>query len=296
MTTVPPRQLSLDIAPLEVSPASDWCQRWRDGRPQWRHRSEGGFDARRYEAAPIDDRTAKAYVERNHYAGTYVASRLRFGLWDRRGDLLGVAVLSVPVRREVLTLPFPELEPFRESLELGRFVLADRAPANSESWFLAQVFRLVAKEGVRGVVSFSDPVARCDAGGRLVFPGHIGIVYQATNALYAGRGTARTILVLPDGRVLHERALSKLRSLDVGHEYVEELLRRSGAPARRGKSPAEWLPTALAAANVRRLRHPGNHRYLFRLGDRASRRSTLIALPTWQYPKTTDSPLPRTAA
>lgn len=290
------QQLSLDIAPLEVSPASDWCQRWRDGRSRWRHRSEGGFNARHYDAAPVNDRSAKAYVERNHYSGTYVASRLRFGLWDRRGSLLGIAVLSVPVRREVLTLPFPELEPFHESLELGRFVLADRAPANSESWFLAQVFRLAGREGMRGVVSFSDPVARRDVSGRLVFPGHIGIVYQASNALYAGRGTARTILVLPDGRVLHERALSKLRSLDVGHEYVEDLLRRFGAPPRRGESPAKWLPTALAAARVRRLRHPGNYRYLFRLGSQASKRCVVVALPTWPYPKLTDGPIPRPAA
>src|SRR5215211_3170971 len=161
-----PRQLSLDVAPLEVSPASHWCQRWRDGWPHWRHRSEGGFDAAQYEVAPVDDRTAKAYVERHHYSGSYVASRLRYGLWDRRGALLGVCVLSVPVRRAVLTGPFPELEPFSESLELGRFVLADRVPANAESWFLGQVFRSAAREGVRGLVSFSDPVARCDAAGR----------------------------------------------------------------------------------------------------------------------------------
>ncbi len=51
-------------------------------------------------------------MERHHYARSYVASRLRYGLWDRRGVLLGVAVLSVPVRRAVLTGPFPELEPF----------------------------------------------------------------------------------------------------------------------------------------------------------------------------------------
>ncbi len=108
----PPRQLSFDLAPPEVSPSSDWCQRWRDGRPRWRHRSDGGFDAAQYEVAPVDDRTAKAYVERHHYARSYVASRLRYGLWDRRGVLLGVAVLSVPVRRAVLTGPFPELEPF----------------------------------------------------------------------------------------------------------------------------------------------------------------------------------------
>jgi len=173
---------------------------------------------------------------------SYVASRLRYGLWDRRGTLLGVAVLSVPVRRAVLTGPFPELEPFQESQELGRFVLADRAPANSESWFLSQLFRLAGREGIRGVVSFSDPVARRDATGRLVFPGHIGVVYQSANAIYAGRGTARTVLVLPDGRVLNERALAKLRALDTGHAYVEDLLRRFGAPPRRGADPAEWLP------------------------------------------------------
>jgi hypothetical protein len=177
----PLRQLALDLAtaaPAEVSPPSDWCLRWRDGRSRWRHRSEGGFDTARYEAAPLDDRTAKAYVERHHYTRSYVASRLRYGLWDRRGALLGVAVLSVPVRKEVLTGPFPELEPFAESLELGRFLLADRVPANGESWFLGRVFRLAGREGVRGVVSFSDPVARRDAAGRLVFPGHIGGIYQ----------------------------------------------------------------------------------------------------------------------
>jgi hypothetical protein len=289
------RQLSLDLAPLEVSPASEWCQRWRDRQPRWRHRSEGGFDATQFEAAPIDDRTAKAYVERNHYAGTYVASRLRYGLWDRRGELLGVAVLSVPVRRQVLTLPFPDLEPFQESLELGRFVLADRAPANAESWFLAQVFREAWRSGVRGVVSFADPVARCDANGQSAFPGHIGIVYQASNAIYAGRSTARSVLVLPDGRVLNERSLSKLRSLDVGHEYVERLLRTFGAPSRRGSAPELWIPLALAAAGVRRMRHPGNHRYLFRLGDRAARGAVTVALPNMPYPKSTDSPAGRAA-
>jgi hypothetical protein len=110
------------------------------------------------------------------------------------------------------------------------------------------------------------------------------------NAIYAGRGTARTLVVLPDGRVLNERALAKLRALDSGHAYVEHLLRGFGAPPRRGADPAEWLPRALAAAGVRRLRHPGNHRYLFRLGDRAARRSVFVALPSLPYPNGTDQP------
>lgn len=211
-------------------------------------------------------------------------------IWDRGGTLVGVAVLSVPVRREVLTVPFPELVPFSESLELGRFVLADSVPANGESWFLARVFRLAARRGVRGLVSFSDPVARRDADGRVVFPGHIGLIYQAANAIYAGRGTPRTLLVLPDGRVLNERALAKLRALDSGHAYVEELLRRFGAPARNGANPREWLSRALCAVGVRRLHHPGNYRYLFRLGSRAAKRAVPVGLPSTQYPKQVGRP------
>lgn len=284
-------QLALDLGPPEVSPASDWCERWRDGRPSWRHRSDGGFDHKDYEVGPVDDPTAKAYVERHHYTGAYVASRLRYGLWDRQGVLLGVAVLSVPVRRAVLEHAFPRLEPYWESLELGRFVLADRVPANGESWFLGRVFRLAAHEGLRGVVSFSDPVARRDATGRLVFPGHIGTIYQASNARYAGRGTPRTLLVLPDGRVLNDRAVSKVRMLDQGHAYVEEMLRAFGAPPRRGQDPAVWLPAALVAAGVRRVRHPGNHRYLFTLGGPIAKRTVALGLPSLPYPKHVDAPV-----
>jgi hypothetical protein len=134
-------QLFLDIPTLppmpEISPSSEWCQRWRDGKSSWRHRSEGGFNARSYEVAPLDDRTAKAYVERHHYSGTYVASRLRYGMWERHGALVGAAVLGIPVRSAVLTRPLPELEPYVESLDLGRFVLADRVPGNGDFFQLS---------------------------------------------------------------------------------------------------------------------------------------------------------------
>ncbi len=284
-----PRQLALDLPAPAMAPASDWCERWRERRASWRHRSEGGFDWRQYEVGPVDELVAKAFVERHHYSGSYVAARLRYGLWDRRGQLVGIAVLSVPVQRAVLTRPFPELVPFAESLELGRFVLVDAVPANGESWFLAQAFRLAAAAGIRGVVSFSDPVARRDAAGRLVFPGHVGTIYQASNAIYAGRGTARSLLLLPDGRVLSDRALAKVRAQHRGHAYVETLLCAYGAPPRRGADPSEWLTQALVAAGIRRLRHPGNHRYLFRLGDRAGRRSISVGVPAYGYPKAIDS-------
>jgi len=62
MTQGMARQLAFESSCLEVSPAADWCQRWNEGFHTWRRRSEGGFDASRYEVSPIDDRTAKVYI------------------------------------------------------------------------------------------------------------------------------------------------------------------------------------------------------------------------------------------
>jgi hypothetical protein len=52
-----------------------------------------------------------------------------------------------------------------------------------------------------------------DRAGRLVFPGHVGVIYRASNALYSGRSAARTLLLLPDGRALDERSLAKARAV-----------------------------------------------------------------------------------
>ncbi len=122
------------------------------------------------------------------------------------------------------------------------------------------------------------------ATGDLVFPGHLGTIYQASNAEYLGRTTPRRILLLPDGRVLSERALSKVRGHEQGHAYVERHLVSFGArPRRPGEVGAIWLRDAMRAAGVRSTVHRGNHRYAFRLGAR--RRLVAVGLPAAAYPK-----------
>jgi hypothetical protein len=269
---------------VKRGPASAFCQRWRQHRHSWRHRSEGGFDARRYDVAALAEADARTFVATNHYSASYPAARLRFGLYDGPW-LVGVAMLGVPMQRRVLTAVFPDLEPHAESLELSRFLLGESVPANGESWFLARCWELAARQGVRGVVSFSDPVRRRTAAGELVFPGHIGTIYQASNAEYLGRTTPRRVLLLPDGRLLSARALSKVRGDEQGHAYVERDLVRFGARPRLPSEPgADWLRDALPAAGVRSLLHSGNHRYAFRLGAR--RRLVAVGLPAAAYPKT----------
>jgi hypothetical protein len=273
--------------------ASDWCQRWSHRRQSWRHRSEdGGFDRDRYDVEPIEELVAKEFIESHHYSGTYPAARLRFGLHDRArdGQLVGVAVLSVPMQALVLTNAFPDLEPMTQSLELGRFCCLPVAPANSESFFLGRMFRLAREMGVRGIVSFSDPVVRTTTEGQIVHGGHIGTIYQATNAIYTGRSTPGRITLLRDGTVISNRSLSKVRRQERGRDYVERQLVAEGArPLEPGENPAEWLRQALVDVGARRLTHPGNHRYLFPIGSPTERRHTRIGFVATGYPKQVDA-------
>jgi len=292
----------------EVNPASEVCQRWVGRQHSWVRRSAGGFDSGRYFVAPVADPVAKDYVVRNHYAGSYPAASRRFGLFldcDDGPDLLGVAVFGIPAQARVLGNVFPGLEPYVQSLELSRFVLegdalaarpggrapvfGGRAPGNSESWFLARCFEYLAADGVVGVVAFADPVPRVVAGA-LLFPGHRGVIYQASSALFTGRGTARTITVLPDGSSVSERSLQKVRRGEQGHEYVERRLVAAGASVpRAGASGPAWLREALEDAGALRLRHRGCFRYAM-VTSRAQRGKVLVGPAGLPYPKDAGGP------
>jgi hypothetical protein len=231
-----------------------------------------------YEVAEIKkDAQAKSFVLAHHYSGSYPAAKFRFGLFTR-GQLVGAAVFSVPCTDLVLTGTFQGM-PAEDGTDLGRFVLLDSVPGNGETWFLARCFELLRKEQIAGVVSFSDPEPRKTADGQTVFPGHIGTIYQAHNAVYFGRATPRTLRMLPDGSVLSARAISKLRARAKGWRYTAELLTAHGAdePGEDLNTWADhWLPLI-----TRPQRHHGNHKYAWGL-DKSARR----LLPTSQpYPK-----------
>lgn len=252
-------------------------QRWLFGRDSYRPAGEP-INTRDYDVADIaGDVEAKQFVLAHHYSGTYPAARFRCGLY-RHGQLVGVAVFSHPCHERVLTSVFPG--DALTSVELGRFVLLQDVPANGETWMLGQCFRSLRARGIRGVVSFSDPMSRTSADGRRVFPGHIGTIYQAHNGQYTGRATPRTLRLLPDGTVMSARALQKIRTGDRGWRYAAAQLETAGAPALSGDR-REWLRAALAV--TRPVRHRGNHRYAWAL-DRRSQ----IALASFPYPKGLD--------
>lgn len=216
---------------------------------------------------------ARAFVEAHHYSGSFPAARLSVGLyraWGVLRSLVGVAVFSVPMQPNAIRAHLglaPAL-----GIELGRFVLLDEIPGNAETWFLARALRLLRAElaEVEGVLSYSDPMPRNTAQGELVTPGHVGVIYQASNARYLGTSSPRRLLLGPDGRALSERSLSKIRLGERGDGAAADRLVALGLPPRAlGEDGRAWLSRALeearAAGLVRELRHPGNHTYTFSL-------------------------------
>lgn len=238
-------------------------QRWRANRASYRPAGEP-INTLRYEVAVIeDDTTAKQYVRANHYSKSYPSARRRFGIY-RGAQLVGVAVFSHPMRDRAITSVLPGAA--GESLELGRLVLDDSVESNGESWMLARCREVLRREGFIGIISFSDDHERTTLGGQRIFGGHVGTCYQASNATYVGRGTRRTLKLLPDGRVFSDRAASKIRSGDRGWQYASAILVGYGAaePPQGDDERRAWLDLWLARL-TRPLKHAGNHKFVWAL-------------------------------
>jgi hypothetical protein len=264
------------------------AQRWIERRTIFR-RPDEQIDTRVHDVAEIPREVAKAFVERHHYSGSFPASSHWVGLHER-GELVGVAVFSVPARPEVVSNVFPAL-PIEQCRDLGRFVLLDRVAGNGESWFLARAFELLRfhRKPITGVVSFSDPAPRATIDGRTVMPGHVGTIYQASNAVYVGRSRPETIFLLPDGRSVARRSFQKVRDGVRGWRPVVADMVAAGADPlselagedERTAWLAQWLPRV-----TRPFRHPGNHKYAWVLERRLRRH---LPESAGAYPKQLDS-------
>lgn len=83
-------------------------------------------------------------------------------------------------------------------IELRRLVLVDEMPHNTESWFVSRSIKLVKEKlsEVEVIVSYADPNF-----------GHVGFIYQALNFIYIGKTNKDKILITPEGKYYHSRAM-----------------------------------------------------------------------------------------
>src|SRR3546814_15662944 len=94
---------------------------------------------------------------------------------------------------------------------------------------------------------------------------------------YIGRSSACTDLILPDGRPISSRTISKIRNAECGQRYAMEDLIRAGARAPRfGEDRGERLDSLERPGLLTRRRPPGCPAYLLPL--------TKAAVPSLPYP------------
>ncbi|HLM62222.1 MAG TPA: hypothetical protein VK308_15565 [Pyrinomonadaceae bacterium] len=236
------------------------------------------FNPREFAVEKIDFNTAKDFVCKFHYAKSVGAVRRSFGLF-RKSELVGVAIYAHPVNDLTITNTLRCDRP-TDGVELNRLVLLDEILSNAESFFVAEAHRRLKREGFAGVVSFADDTPRTSEDGETSFRGHLGICYRAGNAALTGRGTPRTLRLLPDGTVFSDRTAQKIRASEPGHEYGARILESFGASGYPEEIEARkvWLKFWLDRI-TRKLKHPGNLRYAWSF----SKKVQLKSLPYPQY-------------
>lgn len=265
-------------------------KRWRARDERWI--SPGNlFDENGYGVEIIPDRIAKPFVVEHHYSGTYPASRLAVGLFratkGAAAEMCGVAVFSVGIQPR--SIPAYTGYPAVRGVELGRFVLLDSVGYNGETWFLRRALCALRSSlpDVDVVLSYADPMERRDPiTAALQKPAHYGTIYQAGNAVFAGRARPGTLVIAPNGRTISRRALSKITLGEQGRDYAIEQLRSAGVPSpQASESPAVWLSRMYQAGVLRRVRHPGNFADVFGLSRAAKSAVFTHARGGKPYPK-----------
>lgn len=266
----------------------DRAQRWRDRRCRWVPDSEE-IDPAALSVDVIDTRRqAASFVKEHHYAGSMPVTRLSIGLFANgrggRSELVGVCVFAHPVNNASVPKTAGLTDP-RAACDLGRLVILDSQGANAESFLVSRAFRLLRREKpeILSVISYADPVPRTDANGRIFMPGHVGGLYAVMGSRYVGRSSPRTDLIMPDGRPISSRAISKIRNAECGQRYaVDELARAGARTPRLGEDRIDWLADLERTGFLRRQRHPGCHAYLFPLTKAA--RIAARKVPSLPYP------------
>lgn len=145
----------------------------------------------------IPSNVANPFVKKHHYSGKVVNnSQLHFGAF-LDGELHGVLSYG-PSTDKRRMLPLVAGTGWDEFIELNRMAFDDYLPRNSESFCIAKTLRLIKKYApqIKWVISFADG---CSCGD--------GTIYRASNFALTGIKRNKALLLLPDGRKIHELTL-----------------------------------------------------------------------------------------
>jgi hypothetical protein len=149
-----------------------------------------------YYVAKVATSEGKEFVKQHHYSHGIHNGPMTYGLFGVLDQsLVGVLAFATPSSEAVCASVFG-VEYKRAVTELHRLVLLDEVPHNAESFFISRALRLLRQDrpNYAAVLSFADTTQ-----------GHVGTVYQATNAIYCGTTGRSTFYEDETGRLRHPR-------------------------------------------------------------------------------------------
>lgn len=117
------------------------------------------------------------YIRDNHYSGTCNPISNKWTLRTSSSDeLVGGIVFANPMSEQVRKFVAGEEKKYQVT-ELHRLYTDERCAKNVESWFISRALKRLKekKPKYRFVISYADGNE-----------GHVGTIYQATNAIYTG--------------------------------------------------------------------------------------------------------------
>lgn len=195
----------------------------------------------------VGSQDVREFARRYHYTGLGGNASWRWGLWH--GAVLhGVIAYNLPTREACAAVFGPEQ--LHRVWHMGRLAMSEDSPPNSESRLIGGSLRAIhqTRPDIWAVLTYADTTA-----------GHLGYVYQATNALYTGTGGSTRYFLDRQGQMHGTRTAST--SVEV--ERVKEL---------------GW--TLHSDGGVK-------HRYVYVLGSKRERRrrQALLKFAVLPYPK-----------
>lgn len=177
----------------------------------------------------IPSTVARPFVKAHHYSGKIVNnSVLNFGCF-LDGKLHGVMQFGSPMdKRKVIGLV--DGTGWNEMLELNRMAFDDYLPRNAESYCLGKAMKLIKKNAphIKWVLSYADGTQCGD-----------GTIYRASNFVLTGINKNKTIIKLPNGKIIADIVLNADSSPHLREQWQKEM----GIPIRpmtAGEMCSKW--------------------------------------------------------
>jgi hypothetical protein len=157
------------------------------------------FRRENWDVRACDIRTARALVEKYHYAaGASNTATYLHGLYEKCSDKAVGVAWWIPPTKAAANAAFPEN--WKGVLSLSRLVVHPDVPKNAASFLIAGSMRQIDRGRWPCLLTYAD-----------TWRGHTGAIYRATNWSYTGLTTPEATWVL-NGRMVARKAGGKTRT------------------------------------------------------------------------------------